>query len=257
MNMKSKWLPFAASVVLICAVALLEAQPGQEVKQGKGSRTSNLTRAVVSTDPDAPMVLQVPNPESPGADNHSPEVEIAITNTSDKQVSAYAIKYRVVCNGESRPGGVELIQSSTADSLMPPHDTRTVYVGGAHYSLPIEEIIVSVDFVEFTDGTSWGTDTYSSKEVLAGMRAGARRTAAHLLRVFTASGANALSAELERIGNENDAAPEASEKWREGFQRGVAFIKERATREITVFSRREVERILTLPIDALDDIKKR
>jgi hypothetical protein len=235
----------------------LAAQPGQEIKRAKGNRTSDLTRAVVSTDPDAPVVLQVPHPESPGADNHAPEVEITITNTSDKQVSAYAIKYRVVCNGESRPGGVELVQSSTADSLMSPHDTRTVIVGGAHYSLPIEQIVVSVDFVEFTDGTSWGTDTYSSKEVLAGMRAGARRTAAHLLRVFTGSGANALSAELERVGNENDVAAEASEKWREGFQRGVAFIKERAKREITIYSPRDVERILTLPIDALDDIKKR
>ena len=88
------------------------------------------------------------------------------------------------------------------------------------------------------------------------MRAGARAMAAHLKRVFTTKGAKSLSAELENVGDELDSGVAPSDKWREGFERGMAVIKERAKREIRTFSPAEIERVLALPIDALDEVKQ-
>lgn len=213
--------------------------------------------AIVSTAPDAPMTLTILTAKNGAVDDHAVELEALVTNASDKGVSAYAIKYDLVLNGVARQGGLEFSQSSTAKSILWPGDIRTESIGGGHYSSRIERIIVSLDFVEFTDGTSWGPDTNSSKDLLAGMRAGAQTMAAHLRDVFGAKGATSLSAELEGAANELGTAAAASVKWREGFQRGAAFIRERAKREIKNFAPAEVGRILSLPIDALDDLKRR
>ncbi|HXU37815.1 MAG TPA: hypothetical protein VN937_15740 [Blastocatellia bacterium] len=218
--------------------------------------SSQAARTAVSPQPDAPLRLQILHPESTADDQYAPKEDVVVANASGRDVSAYAIKYDIVIGGELRPGGVELNQSTTANSLFRPGDTRTVTVGDAHYSRPVERVVVSLDFVEFTDASTWGADTYSSKEVLAGLRAGARTMAKHLLGVLAEKGMNALSAELDQTGDDIGAR-DGSAKWQEGFQRGASFIKARAKHEIKTFSNAEVERVLALPIDALDEIKKR
>jgi len=170
-------------------------------------------------------------------------------------VSAYAIRYDIVSNGQPHPGGVELNNISAARFLLQPREARTTTIGGVHYSLPIERIVVSIDFLEFTDGTTWGADTYSSAEVLAGMRAGAQAASRHLLQLLTELGPATFAKGLERPADV--VIPDGhSTKWAEGFQRGTAFIMERTKHEIRDSSAAEVERVLSLPIDALDEIRR-
>lgn len=236
---------------------ILQAQSGRELGRGKGNTTSGQSaRVIVSAMPDAPLKLAIPHPESTGAEQYAPSVDVVIENTSDKDVSSYAIRYDLGFDGELRRGGVELNQSSTARSLLRPGDTRSTSVGDAHYSRPIERVVVSLDFVEFTDGSTWGPDTYSSKEVLAGMRAGARTLTERLLRVLRERGLTALSKELDRADDDMDIQ-DRSAKWLEGFQRGKTLIRERAKREMKTLSNAEAQRVLTLPVDALDEIKRR
>jgi hypothetical protein len=205
---------------------------------------------------DAPLMLQIAQLESAGVDPHDPEVELTITNSTNKPVSTYAIKYEVVLNGQLHPGGLELNNISSARSLLQPGETRTATIGGVHYSLPIERIVVSIDFLEFTDDTTWGADTYSSAEVLAGMRVGARTAAENLLRSLTAQGSTTFAERMERAADVVSLPDGHSGKWREGFHRGAAFITERAKHEIRDSSAAEIERVLRLPIDALDEIKR-
>jgi hypothetical protein len=258
MNAKTSSIAIAASVVLMGAFSgLLEVQSQQGVARREGNRSSDqTTRASISVIPDAPLALQLAQPESVGVDQHDPEVEVVITNTTDKPVSAYAIRYDIGLNSQLRPGGVELNNIYAAQFLLQPKETRTTFISGVHYSLPIERIVVSIDFVEFTDGTTWGGDTYSSGEVLAGMRAGARTATKHLRELLAAQGAVSFAGKLERATDDISIPVGHSSKWQEGFQRGVAFITERAKHEIKGFSTAEIERVLTLPVDALDEIKR-
>jgi hypothetical protein len=258
MNAKMNSIAIAASVVLVIGCSgLLWAQSEQgNARRGSNDSSSQITRAPISILSNAPLVLQLAQPESKDVDPQDPEVSLVISNMTDKPVSAYAIKYEIVLNGQLRPGGVELSYISAVRSLFQPKQTQTSDINGVHYSSPIEQIIVSIDFVEFTDGTTWGVDTYSSSEVLAGMRAGALAATKYLHRLLTAQGAASFAATLERTADNISIPAGYASKWQEGFQRGVASITERAKREIENFSMVEIERVLALPIDALDEIKR-
>lgn len=254
MKRKNAWIPIAASAAVIGLLGvILQARSGQELENKKSSVQA--PRASVRGMRDSPLKLGIPHPEITGEDLYAPQVDVVIENTSSKDVSSYAIRYDLGFNGELRPGGVELNQSSIARSILRQGDSRTLTVGDAHYSLPLERVVVSLDFVEFTDGSTWGADKYSSKELLAGLRAGAHAMTEHLLRALTES-PNALSAELTDTEDHIDGG-EQSPKWLEGFQRGKAFIKERAKHEIRTFSVVEARKALALPIDALDEINRR
>ncbi len=258
MKRKYAWIPIAASAAVIGLLGvILQARSGQELENKTRNKSSvQVARASVRGTHDSPLKLEIPHPEITGEDLYSPQVDVVIENTSSKDVSSYAIRYDLGFNGELRPGGVEIYQSSIARSILRQGDSRTLTVGEAHYSLPLERVVVSLDFVEFTDGSTWGADKYSSKELLAGLRAGAHAMTEHLLRALTENGPNALSAELNDTDDHIDGG-EQSPKWLEGFQRGKAFIKERAKHEIRTFSIVEARKALALPIDALDEIHKR
>lgn len=256
--MNAKTSSIAASVVLmvVCSV-FLGAQTEQGMARREGNRSSGqTTRASISVMSDAPLALQIAQPESRGVDSQDPEVELVISNSTDKPVSAYAIKYEIVLNGQLRSGGVELNNISAAQSLLQPNQTRTDFIGGVHYESPIDRIVVSIDFVEFTDGTTWGVDTYSSGEVLAGLRAGAQTATKYLRRLLTEQGSASFAERLERVADDVSIPVGHSSKWQEGFQRGVAFISERVKHKIEGYSSAAIERALTLPIDALDEIKR-
>lgn len=259
---KPSSIAIAASVVVVIVsvfAVLLAAQPGQQIERLEGNRSSEQSarvRVLISTRPDAPLGLQITHSESAGVDQYIPEVEVVITNPSNKVVSAYAIRHDVGLKGQLRPGGVRLIRARAARSLLRPGDAQTVSIGGTRYSLPIERLVVSIDFLEFTDGTTWGADTYSSREVLTGMRAGEEATARYLLGLLTAQGPTTFARELERADDDSSIPLGESPKWREGFQRGMAFIRARVKHEARDFSATEIERALTQPIDALDEIKR-
>ncbi|MEN3334767.1 MAG: hypothetical protein V7641_4132 [Blastocatellia bacterium] len=258
MNAKTNSIAIAASVLLVVVCSgFLEAQSEQRIARREGNGASGqTTRASISVMPDAPLALQIAQPENRGVDPQDPEVELVISNTTDKPVNAYAIRYDIVSNGQLRPGGVELNNISAVQFLLQPKQMRTADIGGVHYSMPIEQIIVSIDFVEYTDGTTWGVDTYSSGEVLAGLRAGAQTATRYLHRLLTEQGAASFAGGLERAAGDVSIPVGHSSKWQEGFQRGVAFITERAKHEIGNSSPAEIERALSLPIDALDEIKR-
>jgi hypothetical protein len=205
MNRKTGSTVIAASVVLIVVglgTAFLNAQPDQvkERQEGKRPADHNIVPVLVNTKGDAPVELQIAHPESAGVDQYLPEVEVVIINTSDKVVSAYAIRHDVGLNGQLRAGGVELTRAAAARSLLRPGNSQTASIGGTRYSLPIERLVVSIDFLEFTDGTTWGADTYSSREVLAGMRAGEEAAARYLLWLLRARGPNAFTTKASTCG---------------------------------------------------------
>lgn len=211
---------------------------------------------VISTMPDAPLQLRVIEGEP--IDSYEPEVKLMIVNTTPQTVTAYSLRYDLVSNGKLGRGGMDLTQFSTAQNALKSGESQeTTLGGGAHYSAPIERLVVSIDFVEFGDGSTWGADTYESKECLSGMRAGGRAAVDHLLRVFDAQGYTTFVEQLDRDSIDIPVPPGHSAKWEQGFRRGVSFIKGRTKRDLQKPSFTDVKSALTQPFDALEDINKR
>ena len=89
--------------------------------------------------------------------------------------------------------------------------------------------MLSVDFVEFADGTVWGPDTTRSTERLAGTRAGMSAERVRLLKVLKGSGEAAVISALESR-EEVSPSPGHSAEWSEGFRTGILQYRARLRR---------------------------
>jgi hypothetical protein len=95
---------------------------------------------------------------------------------------------------------------------------------GITYTAEVSEVLLSIDFVEFEDGTTWGADTFKMSEKLAGRRAGGKAALDKLRVLAKARGLKVVVGSLEE--NMEMAAPSSgSELWKEGFNEGVRIVQ--------------------------------
>lgn len=124
---------------------------------------------------DSPIVLS--NLYVDASEPTKPKYGFTMTNVSDKPIRAYAIRDEVSFgDAQAVANGMKLSHLPSLSLLFLPNQSRQVEAGGdATYEQAVNTITLSVDFVEFTDGTHWGEDKHKSADLLAGTRAGGER----------------------------------------------------------------------------------
>jgi len=212
-------------------------------------------RLEIEEQPDTPLLISFVKNNASTA--YTPEIQLAILNTSDKPITAYAIRYDVMRKHWER-GGLSFANSVLPNSVLRPGESRLQEVGGGEkYSDAVSAIRVSVDFVEFLDGKRWGADSYESGECLDGMRAGGRTASRYLKRILDTEGAaavvNAVETEIQDIPSPSDR----SAKWLQGFRTGIASIRGRIKQAYDNAGLTGVEIALGQPFDALEELKER
>lgn len=117
---------------------------------------------------------------------------------------------------------------------------------------PNDILSLSIDYVEFEDGSSWGEDAQGQSEFISGGRAGVKAATEQLKNLVDKREIVVLTALLEKaLVNIDVPLPESvkSEKWQRGFENGykgvVYFLKGQRERGIEEISKR------------LDEIKKK
>ena len=221
--------------------ARLAQSPLEEAKTPKVS---------VEQQRDAP--LRITSIKSDSATVYTPQLELTVLNTSTKPITAYAIRYDIT-SGQSTSGGVEMsIAALPRSILQPDQSTQADIGGGEHHYDAIDKIVVSVDFVEFTDGSTWGPDNYKSAEKLAGHRAGARVATRHLLKLLKAKGSIAVMNEVESEAIDILTPQGHSPEWADGFRFGIGYIQGRLKQVPKGSDTVKIEHVLRQPIDASD-----
>jgi hypothetical protein len=196
---------------------------------------------------DAPIRISLVKSDT--ATPTTPEVQVTIENVSTTPIRAYTVRYETISE-RSKAGGAELSNKETLESVLKPSQTETKILGDATYSDPVKKVILSIDFVEFIDGTTWGPDVARSRERLAGLRYGAQRTARHFRRILKEQGpqavVEAMNAERIDITPPSDRSPE----WLEGFKGGKLHIINRIKHAFGKSGLSEIESELLRPFDA-------
>ena len=132
-------------------------------------------------------------------DKNGYELTYFVENVSDRDVSAYAIRH-------TSPGGCSPWIMSP-DFMQPgKSDAKTTWDSFSP-SAPVRTH--EVDFVEFTDGATWGADVCQSAERLAGERAGGAVVADRLLELLAVSGPDAV---IKVVTGKLGQSPEAEVK---------------------------------------------
>ena len=146
----------------------------------------------VKPQPDSPLRLSVETYwldaklETKGVYGNGYEAYSSVKNLSDRTVSAYAVR---------PPVGIEIpglcVRNLPPDKILQPGQSEGTSTWGSYSpSMPVHTF--EVDFVEFTDGTTWGADLCRSAESLAGQRAGGAAAAGRLLELLAVGDPDAV-----------------------------------------------------------------
>lgn len=208
-------------------------------------------RVVVAAQPGAPLLILATFVDA--GNPIRPRYGYSITNTTDKAIVAYAIQESVSLDPTSSIVTTTLAHMPARTLWLGPHDSRQEESGGKTYEKAPIEVNLTVDFVEFEDGTKWGEDKIKSAERLDGERAGGRAALKKYREILVANGVDAL---LEEAANPKLIEPEningKSSNWVDGFKMGVSVVKSRMATAETKGGKDGIRRELAKPYDSTE-----
>jgi hypothetical protein len=175
-------------------------------------------------------------------------LKVMAQNQSGKRIRAYAIV--AFAGVQSR---VIFANLTTPATVFQPTQIKT-------FDLPYGEneapglVTLSIDFVEFEDGSTWGRDMYNAHDKLAGQREGAKAERERLRELLKSKGPSAVF-DAVRAEVSDDLPPTSetttkhSEEWRLGYSNGVALIRHRLRETVQADDAASAERALSRPVD--------
>jgi hypothetical protein len=177
-------------------------------------------------------------------------LRITAQNQSLKRIRAYAI----VADG----GGVsrvDFVNLTKPAAVFQPTQVKTFDIAYSE-SNSSESVTLSVDFVEFDDGSVWGPDRHKSQDKLAGQREGAKAERRRLRELLKSKGSSAvLNAVREAVSDEHEikAATQHSEEWLQGYRNGISSIRHRLRQSLQTSDPNHVELELAKPFDLSEE----
>lgn len=206
---------------------------------------------IVAEQRDAPVSIlstfvEVSNPLSP-------RYGYSITNLSDKAITALAIQESANIGPGAPSVSTSFTHFPTVKLLLGPHQSMPEEGGnGRRYDRAPFQVTLSLDFVEFADGTRWGEDISRSGEMLDGKRAGGKAALKKYREILSSHGINGVT---QSLGKSDLVRPETnaqSDAWLRGFNMGVTSTRGRLTRAKTNNGDNGVLSELDKPFDSME-----
>ncbi len=206
---------------------------------------------VVSVEQQAGVPVQISVIKTDATNPLSPQLELQVINISSKAICTFAIIYTAASLEKKWGGGnITLTNILSLKEAIQPTQSKAVNIASYGYVEPVTAIMLSVDFVEFVDGTTWGQDIYKSGERVAGQRAGANAVKTYLLGVKEREGASSLINAITKIDLEVKPSSGHTAEWEGGFQTGTAAMRERLKSANNSGGLEQIELELRQPYDA-------
>jgi hypothetical protein len=176
--------------------------------------------------PDSPLTISALRTVS--QDGQNLEVSMELINVSKKPIRAYAVKQSVEGDGS----GQVIFTSLEANNkpAMGPNQISTNFDTYQMSSVTAEHVIFSVDYVEFSDGTKWGSDSGKSAERSEGLRAGSYVLSHRLLAILDKGNPNDVLDAIDKGAANIEPPTGRSDEWKEGFRFACKSIEERVKR---------------------------
>lgn len=215
-----------AAVTLSLILIVREDQLGLGNAQEMPSLQAQAPIIVARNEPNSPLVISAERQLAKS--EQGPEVLFNVTNVTNKTITAFAIRLDVAF-------GSKLVSTVSLDNLelsatnLPPSrslarsDTYENLAEGQH------QITLSVDYVQFSDGIRWGSDSGKSAERVAGQHAAIKMLTMRLPTVMPTLDAKELPDILESMANIEPPA-QHSDEWNDGFRGGARSLTNRLKR---------------------------
>jgi len=213
---------------------------------GLGEQVPNIT----ITSPQAPLQIL-----STWVANTTPQdfrLVLQVQNQSGKGIRAFAINSQVA-TGKRQNEHSQFENLTQQSSVWQPTQIRSIEVSDSLED-QIRSVRLTVDFIEFTDGTTWGSDSENSRDLLKGQREGAKFERQRLRDLMKAKGFQALADDLrsEQGTPESSAATGRSVKWQAGFRNGVSAVRRRVRDVLASGNQDQITAELNRPFDTAE-----
>jgi hypothetical protein len=173
-------------------------------------------------------------------------VRVMTQNQSPKRIRAYSIL--ADAGAYSR---VDFANLTTPAALLQPTQIKTTDISFSGSETP-ESVTLSIDFVEFDDGSTWGLDSHHSRDRLAGQRAGAKAERLRLRGLLKAKGSSAVFDAIREDVPDNagaGAVDKHTEEWLQGYRNGIGSIRHRLRQSLPAGDPARIEGELAKPFD--------
>jgi len=226
----------------MCLTILVAVARPQTNQGPDNSVTEKKPLLIIKDQPDSPLTITnviVDNFPDP----RMPTVDFNVVNNSGKRIMVWAIKHEA--GGMS--GSMVFIKPDIKRALRPGKAPQ-VEISRIQYPQPPESFTLSVDFVEFVDGTRWGDDSFKTGDRVDGVRAGANAQREALMKILKSDGPEEVIRLLDSVEPKPDQSSARSAQWRDGFRGGVGWVRERV--RLKGPNRSEIEKELRPPFES-------
>ncbi len=200
------------------------------------------SRIAVKVLPQPGSSLRFANVIDKTSDPRMPEIVVDMENVGTRSVVAYTTRTEMDCGS-----GFSLSNITSKEKMILPWQSQELTFGGSGCSGLVNSVTLSVDFIEFEDGTYWGEDTHKSRQRLAGMRAGARDETSSLNAIV-----KALDARVLAVRDETNwmIPPNRTAEWIRGYKIGRNLRRSQIERAFSESGIQGAKDRLSLPFDA-------
>ncbi len=157
-------------------------------------------------------------------------VDFTLQNVGDKTIRAYTLR-EFGGYFDTDLGGVIFSYKLSAEGILKPNQSSNEQIGAGISNLVVsgstevkENFKLAIDFIEFTDGSTWGKDLSNSAQQLAGLKTGIKTVLESLKESNQRGGIEAVIKTLNEM-KELSPPDEQSEKWKRGFRSGSNTMK--------------------------------
>jgi hypothetical protein len=217
--------------------------------QTRPGQASSPTISITSQD-DAP--LRIISTSVVSAEPPNFRLQVMIQNQSLKSIRAYTVVSETA--SDKRQGGyTDFLNLRT--NIWQPTVIKTTEVSDTQND-PIVSVKLTIDFVEFTDGTTWGPDKEHSSDILIGQREGARIERQRLRQLLKSKGPKAVIEDIQVLDFSKAEAlvgRKRSAHWLSGFHSGVSSIQRRLRQASPSNNAEQIETELSKPFDTSEE----
>lgn len=219
----------ALGILIVCLSALSPSRnslssPGKEIPLGLQTQSGQPT-VLAKKQADAPLVISSQRVIS--WDGQDLEVALDVVNVGTKAIRGYALGFSSAQGGEAPPGQILFVNLDlSSNSSLTPNRITTIF-DVQHVGSTKEPMEYFVDYVEFSDGSKWGSDSGNNRQRAAGQRAAAQILSERLLAILNTGGSGEVMTAIEKGVADIEPPSEYSQEWKEGFRLACNSISQR------------------------------
>ena len=243
---------FLCLTLLIFSLFLFSRETTRSVLVSAQTRQGQASSPTVSMAPQDDAPLRIISTSVVSAEPPNFRLQVMIQNQSLKGIRAYTLVSETASD-KKQGGHTDLLNLRT--NIWQPTVIKATEVSDTQND-PIVSVKLTIDFVEFADGTTWGPDTQHSSDILLGQREGARVERRRLRQLLRGKGPKAVIDDIQVADFSKAEAlvgREHSAHWFDGFHSGVSSIQRRLKQASLSTNAEQIETELSKPFDTAEE----